>query len=101
MKKKKWLAAAMASVALTGALGSCDFNPLHNDEPTVYGPPPSYEDPDDRVSSGMMNEMSSGTYDPERNIEPDVYGPPDPYEEPEEPEDTVTEPVASGSADRS
>ena len=38
MKKSRILAAAMASIAMTGALGSCGFSPDENVEPDVYGP---------------------------------------------------------------
>ena len=68
MKKSKFLAAAMASIALTGALGSCSFSPGENVEPDVYGPPESYEEP-------VVDQESDEEYDPAENIEPDVYGP--------------------------
>ena len=41
MKKSRILAAAMASIALTGTLSSCAFSPEENNEPDVYGPPPT------------------------------------------------------------
>lgn len=68
MKKSRILAAAMASIAMTGALGSCSFSPGENVEPDVYGPPESYEEP--------TEEEPSGDFDPAENIEPAVYGPP-------------------------
>ena len=69
MKKSKVLAAAMASVALTGTLGSCSFDPENDREPDVYGPPASFEEPADSVSSTE--------YLPSVNVEPNVYGPPE------------------------
>ena len=48
MKKSRILAAAMASIALTGALASCgkdeEFNSEDNANVCVYGPPPAYSD---------------------------------------------------------
>ena len=48
MKKSRVLAAAMASIALTGALVSCgkddDYEAENNANVCVYGPPPSYID---------------------------------------------------------
>lgn len=69
MKASKILAAAMASIAMTGALGSCAFSPDENVEPDVYGPPESYEEP-------IEEPESAEEYDPAQNMEPDVYGPP-------------------------
>ena len=73
MKKSKVLAAAMASIALTGSLSSCAYNACENVEPDVYGPPASYEDPVDGTEP-------SEEYDPIKNIEPTVYGPPEAYD---------------------
>ena len=47
MKKSKLLAAVMASIALTGGISGCGFDPFYNDEPDVYGPPMPYEEPDE------------------------------------------------------
>ena len=47
MKKSKLLAAVMASIALTGGISGCGFDPSYNDEPDVYGPPMPYEEPDE------------------------------------------------------
>ena len=71
MKKSRIIAASMASIALTGTLGSCGFSPDENAEPDVYGPPSSYED--------TAEASGSGEYDPIVNIEPAVYGPPEMY----------------------
>ena len=68
MKKSKVLAAAMASIAMTGTLSSCAFSPDWNQEPDVYGPPESYEEP-------VEEPESAEEYEPELNVEPGVYGP--------------------------
>ena len=47
MKKSKLIAAVMASIALTGGISGCGFDPSYNDEPDVYGPPMPYEEPDE------------------------------------------------------
>ena len=47
MKKSKLIAAVMASIALTGGISGCGFDPFYNDEPDVYGPPMPYEEPDE------------------------------------------------------
>ncbi len=73
MKKSRILAAAMASIALTGTLSSCAFSPEENNEPDVYGPPRSYEEP---VEEPESEAEPTEDYDPVMNIEPDVYGPP-------------------------
>lgn len=49
MKKSRILAAAMASIALTGALASCGkeeekFESENNANVCVYGPPPAFSD---------------------------------------------------------
>lgn len=49
MKKSRILAAAMASIVLTGALASCGkdeekFESDNNANVCVYGPPPAYSD---------------------------------------------------------
>lgn len=44
MKKSKTLAAAMASLALTGSIAGCTFGPEENVEEDVYGPPQPYEE---------------------------------------------------------
>ena len=48
MKKSRILAAAMASIALTGALASCgkeeEYQSENNTNVCVYGPPPVYSD---------------------------------------------------------
>ena len=48
---------------------SCSFDPENNREPDVYGPPASFEEPADSVSSTE--------YLPSVNVEPNVYGPPE------------------------
>ncbi len=63
----------MASIALSGTLGSCSFLPGGNCQPNVYGPPPAYDE--------GAESAASGGYDPEENIEPDVYGPPEMMED--------------------
>ena len=78
MKKNRALAAAMASIALTGALGSCSFAPDENVDEDVYGPPQPYEDPIDEPES-VGEPESAGEYDPEENMEPEVYGPPEAF----------------------
>ena len=72
MKKSRIIAAAMASIALTGTLCSCGFSPDENVEPDVYGPPASYDD--------TAEEPVIGDYEPIENMEPCVYGPPEMYE---------------------
>ncbi|MBQ9900985.1 MAG: hypothetical protein IJM51_01155 [Clostridia bacterium] len=79
MKKSKMLAAAMASIALTGSLGSCAFNACENVEPDVYGPPQPYEDPVEEPESAE-EPAPSGEYDPIYNMQPGVYGPPETME---------------------
>ncbi len=48
MKKSRILAAAMASIAMTGALSSCGkdevFESENNTNVCVYGPPPAFSD---------------------------------------------------------
>ena len=61
MKKNRALAAAMASIALTGALGSCSFAPDENVEEDVYGPPQPYEDPIDEPESVGEPESAGNT----------------------------------------
>ncbi len=75
MKKSRIMAAAMASIAMTGALGSCSYSPHENVEPDVYGPPESYEEPVEEPESADEPE-STDDYEAEMNIEPGVYGPP-------------------------
>ena len=57
MKKSRILAAAMASIALTGALASCgkdeDFESENNANVCVYGPPPVFSDED--VENGAVD----------------------------------------------
>lgn len=57
MKKSRILAAAMASVMLTGALASCgkdeEFESENNTNVCVYGPPPAYsDDREDNTADG-------------------------------------------------
>ena len=73
MKKSKVLAAAMASIAMTGSISSCGYNACENVEPDVYGPPSSYEEP-------VENPGSTEEYDPVMNMEPAVYGPPEAFD---------------------
>jgi hypothetical protein len=75
MKKSKVLAAAMASIALTGSISSCASNACENVEPDVYGPSTPYEEP-------VEEPESAEEYDPVMNTEPTVYGPPKAYEKP-------------------
>lgn len=49
MKKSKTLAAAMASLALTGSIAGCTFGPEENVEEDVYGPPQPYEEYEDET----------------------------------------------------
>ena len=88
MKKSKILAAAMASIAMTGSISSCSYNACYNLEPDVYGPPQPYEDPVDESNPQEDNGFSqngesveSEEYDPILNIEPGVYGPPEAFED--------------------
>lgn len=83
MKKSKILAATMASIVMTGTLGSCSFVPGENVEPDVYGPPESYEESVEESASAVEPESVEG-FDPVENIEPDVYGPPEAFEDAEE-----------------
>lgn len=89
MKKSKALAAAMASLLLTGTMKGCSFNPGDNQEEDVYGPPQPYEEPVDEPveeaeeSSFPDTDNPSGSetavsddYNAEVNMEPGVYGPP-------------------------
>lgn len=78
MKRSRIIAAAMASIVMTGALGSCGFVPGENSEPDVYGPPSAYEDDEDVRDESSS--VSTGEFDPELNVEPDVYGPPSAFE---------------------
>ena len=57
MKKSRILAAAMASIVLTGALASCgkdeDLQSEENVNVCVYGPPPGYsEESGDNAADG-------------------------------------------------
>lgn len=58
MKKSKILAAAMASIALTGALASCgkeeEFEAENNTNVCVYGPPPVFDDVSDESNDGQQ-----------------------------------------------
>ncbi len=83
MKKSRILAAAMASIALTGTLSSCRYLPSDNIEPDVYGPPAPYEEPSEEPAEAQSEEPADTTdpaFDPERNIEPGVYGPPSAFD---------------------
>ncbi len=74
MKKSRILAAAMASIVLTGALVSCGedkkedgekFESEINMNECVYGPPPAYEDAssENEADSEALYETSSGEGD--------------------------------------
>ena len=72
MKKIPALAAAMASLALTGTLSGC------SNQQDLYGPPPTRD--------GADIGYTETDYDPENNVVEDVYGPPPAEEETEETE---------------
>lgn len=61
MKKSKILAAAMASIALTGALSSCgkeeEFDAEYNANVCVYGPPPVVSEEGEGDNTADGNEL--------------------------------------------
>ena len=70
MKKSRILAAAMASIALTGALASCgkeeEYHSENNTNVCVYGPPPAFSDEkEDNTADGQeFFETSSAGEEP-------------------------------------
>ena len=94
MKKSQAIAAAMASIALTGTLGGC-FDPAKNEVVDVYGPPPAREEEDETenengyAAGDGLNETeetekteepsfgeAASDFRPEENTVEAVYGPP-------------------------
>ena len=105
MKKNKALAAAMASLVMTGMLGSCvpdnskvsdddinnnddrEIRPQENIPECVYGPPPADEfdpeenEPVDVYGPPIADEPEVEEFEPEENEPVAIYGPPAAYDE--------------------
>ena len=74
MKKSRIIAAAMASIALTGALVSCgkdegeEFSSENNANYCVYGPPPASFESDMEEQYGAKDEINvSSLWDEEQD----------------------------------
>ena len=62
MKKNKLLAAAMASVAVSGMIAGCAYTAVDNMEPCVYGPPPAnLRESEVTSDTGLIPDVSDAT----------------------------------------
>ena len=69
MKKSKLLASVMASLAMTGTLNGCSFDPSENQEEDVYGPPMPYEEPVEEPTEEQEPTPSDDTDNPQPSPE--------------------------------
>ena len=74
MKKSKLLASVMASLAMTGTLNGCSFDPSENQEEDVYGPPMPYEEPVEDPVEEPTEEQEPTPSDDTDNRQPSPEG---------------------------